>query len=30
MIAALTGILKFKSPTEILIDVNGIGYAVSI
>jgi len=30
MIAALTGILKFKSPTEILIDVNGVGYAVSI
>jgi Holliday junction DNA helicase RuvA len=30
MIASLTGILKYKSPTEILIDVNGIGYTVSI
>jgi holliday junction DNA helicase RuvA len=30
MIASLTGILKFKSPTEILVDVNGIGYTVSI
>ena len=30
MIASLTGVLKFKSPTEILIDVQGIGYAVSI
>jgi len=30
MIASLTGILKFKSPTEILIDVQGVGYAVSI
>jgi holliday junction DNA helicase RuvA len=30
MIASLTGILKYKSPTEILIDVNGVGYAVSI
>jgi len=30
MIASLTGILKYKSPTEILIDVLGIGYTVSI
>jgi holliday junction DNA helicase RuvA len=30
MIASLTGILKVKSPTEILIEVHGIGYAVSI
>ena len=30
MIASLTGILKYKSPTEILIDVHGVGYAVSI
>jgi Holliday junction DNA helicase RuvA len=30
MIASLKGILKYKSPTEILIDVNGIGYTVSI
>ncbi|MBI2619669.1 MAG: Holliday junction branch migration protein RuvA [Ignavibacteriales bacterium] len=30
MIASLTGILKAKSPTEILIDVGGVGYAVSI
>lgn len=30
MIASLTGILKFKSPTEILVEVNGIGYTVSI
>ena len=30
MIASLTGILKSKSPTEILVDVNGIGYTVSI
>jgi Holliday junction DNA helicase RuvA len=30
MIASLTGVLKFKSPTEILIDVQGVGYAVSI
>ena len=30
MIASLTGILKYKSPTEILIDVNGVGYIVSI
>jgi Holliday junction DNA helicase RuvA len=30
MIASLTGILKFKSPTEIVIDVHGVGYTVSI
>jgi holliday junction DNA helicase RuvA len=30
MIASLTGILKFKSPTEILIDVQGVGFTVSI
>jgi Holliday junction DNA helicase RuvA len=30
MIASLTGILKSKSPTEILIDVNGVGYSVTI
>lgn len=30
MIATLTGILKSKSPTEVLVDVNGVGYAVSI
>ncbi len=30
MIASLTGILKYKSPTEILIDVHGVGYNVSI
>jgi Holliday junction DNA helicase RuvA len=30
MIASLTGTLKFKSPTEVLIDVNGVGYSVNI
>lgn len=30
MIASLTGTLKAKSPTEILIDVGGVGYALSI
>ena len=30
MIASLNGILKGKSPTEVLVDVNGIGYSVSI
>ena len=30
MIASLSGILKSKSPTEVLLDVNGVGYAVSI
>jgi Holliday junction DNA helicase RuvA len=30
MIASLTGVLKSKNPTEVLIDVNGIGYSVTI
>lgn len=30
MIASLTGTVKFKSPTEVLIDVNGVGYSVLI
>jgi Holliday junction DNA helicase RuvA len=30
MIASLNGILKGKSPTEVLVDVNGVGYSVSI
>jgi len=30
MIASLTGVLKIKSPTEILLDVNGVGYAILI
>jgi holliday junction DNA helicase RuvA len=30
MIASLTGILKAKSPTEILIDVHGVGYSLHI
>jgi len=30
MIASLTGILKTKNPTEVVVDVNGVGYAVSI
>ncbi|MGB2869289.1 MAG: Holliday junction branch migration protein RuvA [Bacteroidota bacterium] len=30
MIASLTGLLKAKNPTEILLDVNGVGYALSI
>ena len=30
MIASLTGVLQYKSPTEILIDVHGVGYIVSI
>ena len=30
MISHLKGILSRKSPTEIVVDVNGIGYAVSI
>ena len=30
MIGSLQGILKSKSPTEVLIDVNGVGYSVSI
>jgi len=30
MIASLTGILKAKKPTEIVLDVQGVGYAVTI
>ena len=30
MIASLTGLLKAKSPTEVLVDVNGVGYSLSI
>ena len=30
MIASLDGILKGKSPTEVLIEVGGVGYALSI
>jgi holliday junction DNA helicase RuvA len=30
MIASLRGILKAKSPTEVLVEVDGVGYAVSI
>ncbi|GJQ19707.1 MAG: Holliday junction ATP-dependent DNA helicase RuvA [Bacteroidia bacterium] len=30
MIASLTGVLKAKTPTEVLIDVQGVGYAVNI
>lgn len=30
MIASLSGILKIKMPTEVLIEVHGVGYAVSI
>jgi Holliday junction DNA helicase RuvA len=30
MIASLTGILKSKSPTEVLVEVNGVGYSLSI
>lgn len=30
MIASLTGILRVKNPTEVLIDVSGVGYAVTI
>ena len=30
MIATLTGTLKAKTPTEILVDVNGIGYSLII
>lgn len=30
MIASLTGILKQKNPTEVLLDVHGVGYAVHI
>ena len=30
MIASLTGVLKIKTPTEVLIEVHGVGYAVTI
>jgi holliday junction DNA helicase RuvA len=30
MIASLTGILRLKNPTEILLDVQGVGYSVTI
>lgn len=30
MIGSLTGTLKHKSPTEVILDVNGVGYAVII
>lgn len=30
MIASITGILKSKTPTEALVDVNGIGLAISV
>ena len=30
MIATLSGILRYKSPTEVLLDVHGVGYAVHI
>ncbi len=30
MIATLEGILRSKTPTEVLIDVNGVGFAVSV
>jgi Holliday junction DNA helicase RuvA len=30
MIASLNGTLKSKSPTEVLVEVNGVGYSVSI
>lgn len=30
MIASLTGILRIKLPTEVLIDVNGVGYSIGI
>jgi holliday junction DNA helicase RuvA len=30
MIASINGILKHKSPTEIIVDVHGIGFAVHI
>lgn len=30
MIGSLTGIVKRKSPTEVVLDVNGVGYAVTI
>ncbi|MFH0989084.1 MAG: Holliday junction branch migration protein RuvA [bacterium] len=30
MIASLTGLLRHKAPTEIIIDVQGVGYAIHI
>jgi Holliday junction DNA helicase RuvA len=30
VIASLEGILRSKTPTEVLVDVNGIGFAISI
>ncbi|HTP13379.1 MAG TPA: Holliday junction branch migration protein RuvA [Bacteroidota bacterium] len=30
MIASLSGILRSKSPTEVVVDVNGVGYVLSI
>ncbi len=30
MIASLSGVLKSKSPTEVVVDVNGVGYVLSI
>lgn len=30
MISFLDGVLRSKSPTEVVVDVNGVGYAVSI
>lgn len=30
MIASLSGTLKYKSPTEVLVEVNGVGYSLSI
>jgi Holliday junction DNA helicase RuvA len=30
MIGSLTGTLKHKSPTEVVLDVNGVGYAIII
>ena len=30
MIASLSGTLKYKSPTEVLVEVNGVGYSLNI
>ena len=30
MIASLSGTLKYKSPTEVLVEVNGVGFSLSI
>ena len=30
MIASIRGTLTFKSPTEVIIDTNGVGYGISI